>query len=65
MSDEGLMTSDIEECFDAVVEALRNCDLLPSQILAWCDKMTKADRVGFIYDQKLQALRHHFEASPS
>lgn len=65
MSDEGLMTPDIEECFVAVVEALRKCDLPPSEILAWCDEMTAADRVGCLYDNELQTLRHHFEASPS
>ena len=65
MSDEGLMTDDIEECLSVVVKALKKCDLPPSEVIAWCEGMTKSDRVGFIYDRKLQELRNHFEASRS
>ena len=65
MSDEGLMTYDIEECLQVVVAALRKCDLPPGEIVAWCKAMTKADRVGFVYDRELEALRQHAEASAS
>jgi hypothetical protein len=65
MSDEGLMTPDIEECFSVVVKALKKCDLPPGKIIAWCDAMTKSDRVGFIYERELLGLRKHFEASHS
>ena len=65
MSDEGLMTSDIEECFSVVVKALKKCDLPPSEVITWCEAMGKSDRVGFIYERELQGLRDHFEASPS
>ena len=64
MSDEGLMTSDIEECFSVVVKALKKCDLPPGEVITWCEAMTKSDRVGFIYERELQGLRDHFEASP-
>ena len=63
MSDEGLMTQDIEECLQVVVTALKKCDLPPGEIVAWCKAMTKADRVGFIYERELDALRKHAEAS--
>jgi hypothetical protein len=63
MSDEGLMTQDIEECLQVVVRALKKCDLPPGEIIAWCKAMTKSDRVGFIYDRELEGLRKHFEAS--
>ena len=63
MSDEGLMTSDIEECLQVVVAALRKCDLPPGEIATWCKAMTKADRVGCIYDRELRALQCRFEAS--
>src|SRR5208283_2205294 len=63
MSDEGLMTYDIEECLQVVVAALRKCDLPPGEIATWCKVMTKADRVGCIYDRELEALRKHAEAS--
>ena len=65
MSDEGLITSDIEECFSVVVKALKKCDLPPSEVITWCEAMSKSDRVGFIYERELQGLRDHFEASPS
>ena len=65
MSDEGLMTDDIEECLQVVVKALKKCDLPPAEVVAWCEAMIKSDRVGFIYDRELQALQHQFEASGS
>ena len=63
MSDEGLMTDDIEECLQVVVQALTKSNLLPGEIAAWCKAMTKSDRVGFIYDRELEELRKHFEES--
>jgi hypothetical protein len=65
MSDEGLMTDDIEECLQVVVQALQKSDLPPGEIVAWCQAMTKSDRVGFIYDREIQALQRPFEASGS
>lgn len=65
MSDEGLMTDDIEECLQVVVQALSNSDLPPGEIVAWCKAMIKSDRVGFIYEKELQALQYQFEASGS
>jgi hypothetical protein len=63
MSDEGLMTYDIEECLQVVVAALRKCDLPPEDIIAWCKAMSKADRVKCVYERELDALRKHAEAS--
>jgi hypothetical protein len=65
MSDEGLMTSDIEECLQVVVTALKTCHLPRGEVIAWCQAMTKSDRVGFIYDRAIAELRKHFEASGS
>ena len=65
MSDEGLMTDDIEACLGAVLEALPKCDLPAAEVLAWCTKMLERDRVGFLCDQELRALRQQFEASRS
>jgi hypothetical protein len=65
MSDEGLMTDDIEECLQVVVKALRKSELPPAEIVAWCKAMIQSDRVGFIYDRELQALQHKFETSGS
>ncbi|MHC4178306.1 MAG: hypothetical protein ACYSWU_12415 [Planctomycetota bacterium] len=65
MSDEGLMTDDIEECLTVVIGALRKCDLPASKLTAWCRDMLKKDRVGFICEEELKALRHDLEASRS
>jgi hypothetical protein len=64
MSDEGLMTEDIEECLGVVFHALKKCDLPPDEVVAWCAEMSKSDRVGCISDQELKAVREHFEARP-
>jgi hypothetical protein len=57
MSDEGLMTEDIEECLTVVIQALKTCDLPASQVTAWSGNMLKADRVGYISERELRALR--------
>ncbi len=62
MSDEGLMTEDIEACLGVVLQAIKKCDLPPDEVLAWCVRMNKSDRVGFICDRELEALRKDFEA---
>lgn len=58
MSDEGLMTRDIEECLAVVTHALKKCDQPPGEVIAWCAEIAKRDRVGFIFDRELAALRH-------
>ncbi|MFH1265361.1 MAG: hypothetical protein ABIK89_06500 [Planctomycetota bacterium] len=65
MSDEGLMTDDIDECLKVVIHALRKCDLPASELTAWCRDMLQKDRVGFICKKELTALRHDLEASRS
>jgi len=65
MSDEGMMTEDIEECLQVVIKTLNKCDLPADEVIAWCAEMLKNDRVGFICDRDLGALRHQFEASQS
>jgi uncharacterized Zn finger protein len=63
MSDEGMMTDDIKECLQVVIEALKKGDLPAGEVMAWCKEMLKRDCVGFICDQELRALQHQFEAS--
>jgi hypothetical protein len=60
MSDEGLMTEDIEECLSVVLKALKKCDLPGAEIIAWCSAMHANDRVGFIAAEPIQALRNRF-----
>ena len=60
MSDEGLMTQDIEDCLDVVLKALEKCDLPATEVIAWCSAMLDADRVGFIAEKSLQSLRNQF-----
>ena len=61
MSDEGLMTGDIEDCLKVVVEALRKSDLPESEVITWCSAMLESDRVGFIAREPLQLLRTHLQ----
>ncbi len=65
MSDEGLMTEDIEECLQAVIQTLTKCDLPAGEVVAWCAAMLKGDRVGCICDRDLRSLQHHFEGGRS
>jgi hypothetical protein len=59
MSDEGMMTADIEDCLSVVLKALQKCDLPATEISAWCSVMLDNDRVGFIAREPLQSLRDH------
>lgn len=61
MSDEGLMTSDIEDCLSVVLKALKKSDLPAADVIAWCTAMLDMDRVKFIAREELQSLRTHFQ----
>jgi hypothetical protein len=63
MSDEGLMTQDIEDCLDVVLKALKKCDLPANEVIAWCSAMLDEDRVGFIAREPLQSLRDHAQGA--
>ena len=62
MSDEGLMTHDIEECLQVVLPAVKKSGQSPDEVVAWCVAMTKSDRGGFICDRNLGEIRNSFEA---
>jgi hypothetical protein len=63
MSDEGLMTQDIEACLGVVLKSLEKCDLPANEVVAWCSAMLDNDRVGFIARGPLQALRNRAQAT--
>src|SRR5262245_47925503 len=63
MSDQGLMTQDIEDCLTEVLKALEKCELPAKEVVAWCSAMLDTDRVGFIAREPLQALRTHARAA--
>lgn len=65
MSDEGLMTADIEACFMVIIKALQKSNLPTAEKLAWCRDMATRDRIGCICERELQALRKHLEAASS
>jgi hypothetical protein len=65
ISDEGLMTEDLEGCLYVVTKALEKCDLRPQEVIAWCDEMRKKDRVGFICEKGLRGLQNRFDAMRS
>jgi hypothetical protein len=57
MSDEGLMTSSIEDCLRPVVQGLTESNIPTKEIVAWCDAMTRADRGGFILYREIANLK--------
>jgi hypothetical protein len=63
MSDEGMMTEDIEDCLSVVLNPLKKCDLPAAEIIAWCSAMLDNDRVGFIAREPLQSLRNDLQAA--
>jgi len=63
MSDEGMMTDDIEDCLSVVLKELKKCDLPANDVIAWCSAMLANDRVGFIAREPLQSLRNHAQAA--
>lgn len=60
MSDEGLMSDDIEACLLVVIQAVDTAKLSSSAVVAWCDKLRRSDRVGFIAEHEIDALRKRF-----
>ena len=65
MSDEGLMTDDIEDCLSVVIKNLKKSELPAVEVVAWCAAMVANDRVGFIASDPLESLRSHFQAVAS
>lgn len=63
MSDEGMMTEDIEECLQVVIKAIKKSGLPPDEVKAWCDAMHTQDRVGFICDSELRTLRDKYRST--
>ena len=63
MSDEGLMTEEIEDGLSVVIAAVTTCDFPAEEVLAWCSAMLDADRVGFIARKPLEVLRGRVQAA--
>jgi hypothetical protein len=63
MSDEGMMTEDIEDGLSVVIEALTKCDLPADEGITWCSAMLENDRVGFIAREPLQSLLNHLRTT--
>lgn len=62
-SDEGMMTEEIEACLTVVIEALAEGVVPAGDVITWCERMSLADRVGFICDEEVRALRERFAQS--
>jgi len=58
MSDEGMMTEDIEECLKPVIKTIRKSGLTTKQVRDWCSAMLKKDRDGCICEQELRVLQN-------
>ena len=57
MSDEGMMTDEIKDCLTVVITAVGKSTLPAATICEWCDAMIAKDRVGFLCDEELTALK--------
>jgi hypothetical protein len=65
MSDEGLMTDDIEGCLSVVFTGLKQCALPSAEVSAWCAAMLATDRVGLIARESLESLRRQVQPPPA
>ncbi len=63
MSDEGLMTDDIEDCVKVVIESLAKGNVPANEVIAWCTAMLAADHVGFIARKPIEALRQQVQTA--
>lgn len=63
MSDEGMMTGDIEDCLSMVLKTLKTADLPAEEVIAWCSAMLDNDRVDFIAREPIQSLRNHLQSA--
>ena len=63
MSDEGLMTADIEDCLSVVLKALARCDVPAVEISTWCSALQANDRVGFIAREPIESLRKRVQGA--
>jgi hypothetical protein len=61
MSDEGLMTEDIEDCLSVVLKGLKQGNLPADDVLTWCAAMIATDRGGFIARESLESLRKQYQ----
>jgi hypothetical protein len=62
MSDEGMMTEDVEGCLRVVLRGVQESELPPARVAAWCDALRKSDRAGCILTKEINALRSRLEA---
>ena len=63
MSDEGMMTDEIEDCLNVVIKALEKCDLPKDIVIAWCTAMLEKDGGGFISEEPIRSLRKRFQTA--
>jgi uncharacterized Zn finger protein len=63
MSDEGMMTGDIEDCLSVLLKALKKCNLPAAEVIAWCSAMKDNDGVGVIAREPLESLRNQSAAA--
>jgi hypothetical protein len=61
MSDEGMMADDVAGCLQVVLRAVAKSKLPPARIVAWCSELENRDRVGFILNKEISAVRKQFE----
>ncbi len=63
MSDEGIMSDDIEDCLSVVINALTTSAVPAKEAITWCSAMIESDRNGFIANKPLESLRKKLQAA--
>ncbi len=58
MSDEGMMTEDVEGCLRVVLRGVPESDLPPARVASWCDTLRTSDRTGCLLTKEIDALKH-------
>jgi len=57
MSDEGMMTDDVEGCLRVVVRGVLESDLPPARVATWCDALRTSDRTRCLLTKEINALK--------
>jgi hypothetical protein len=61
MSDEGMMTEDVERCLRVVLRGVEESKLPAERIAEWCDALRKNDRAGYILTKEVNAVKASLE----
>lgn len=56
MSDESLMSDDLERALRVVIDAVDRAEMPAQAVITWCQEMVKADRLAFLCRSELEGV---------